>query len=94
MPHMSLRSGQELRAKPPRRRHWLRWVLGGVLTLIVLIVVAAVVVIKLQPSQPPLALPAAPPRRGPGSSTAPGRSPRGLWPASGSGRAFSASATT
>jgi len=72
MPHMSLRSGQELRAKPPRRRHWLRWVLGGVLTLIVLIVVAAVVVIKLQPSQPPLALPA-------GAGAAPAGQLDGTW---------------
>lgn len=72
MPHMSLRSGQELRAKPPRRRHWLRWVLGGVLTLIVLIVVAAVAVIKLQPSQPPLALPA-------GAAAAPAGQLDGTW---------------
>ncbi len=72
MPHMSLRSGQELRAKPPRRRHWLRWVLGGVLTLIVLIVVAAVVVIKLQPSQPPLALPT-------GAAAAPAGQLDGTW---------------
>jgi polyisoprenoid-binding protein YceI len=57
MSYKSLRRGQELQAKPPRRRHWLRWVLGGVLTLVVLVVVAVVAVIKLQPSQPPLALP-------------------------------------
>ena len=59
MPRMSLRSGQELRAKPPRRRHWWRWALGGVLALVVIVVVAVVAIVRLQPSQPPLALPAA-----------------------------------
>lgn len=58
MPHVSLRSGKELQAKPPRRRHWLRWVMGGLLVLVVLLTVGVVAVIKLQPSQPPLALPA------------------------------------
>jgi polyisoprenoid-binding protein YceI len=59
MPHVSQRSGRELRTKPPRRRHWWRWALGGLLALLVLVVVAAVAIIRLQPSQPPLALPAA-----------------------------------
>lgn len=57
MSHRSLRSGQELRSKPPRRRHWWRWALAGVLTLVVLVIVAVVAVIKLQPSAAPLALP-------------------------------------
>jgi polyisoprenoid-binding protein YceI len=57
MSHMSLRSGKELRAKPPRRRHWLRWALGSVLTLIVLAVAASGVVVKLTPGPAPLALP-------------------------------------
>jgi polyisoprenoid-binding protein YceI len=57
MPYMSLRSGKELQPNPPRRRHWLRWVLGGLLAVVVVLVVAAVAVIKLQPSQPPLVLP-------------------------------------
>ncbi len=59
MPRMSLRSGQELRAKPPRRRHWWRWALGGLLALVVIVVVAVVAIIRLQPSQPPLAVSAA-----------------------------------
>jgi polyisoprenoid-binding protein YceI len=57
MSHRSPRSGQELRSKPPRRRHWWRWALAGVLTLVVLVIVAVVAVIKLQPSAAPLALP-------------------------------------
>jgi polyisoprenoid-binding protein YceI len=54
----SLRSGKELRTKPPRRRHWRRRILLGLLALVVLVVVAVVAIIGLQPSQPPLALPA------------------------------------
>ena len=42
-----------------RRHHWGRWVLGGVAGLVVLVVPAAGLAIKLQPSPPPLALPAA-----------------------------------
>jgi len=33
MSHMSLRSGKERQANPPRRQHWLRWVLGGLLAV-------------------------------------------------------------
>jgi polyisoprenoid-binding protein YceI len=58
MSHVPPRSGQELQAVPPRQRRRLRWVLGGLLALVVLLVVAVVAVIRLQPSQPPLALPA------------------------------------
>ena len=72
MPHVSLRSGKELRAKPPRRRHWWRWALGGLLALIVLVVVAAVAIIRLQPSQSPLALPA-------GAAAAPAGALDGAW---------------
>jgi polyisoprenoid-binding protein YceI len=72
MSHMSLRPGEELRAKPPRRPHRLRWVLGGLLTLVVLLVVAAVAVIKLQPTQPSLALPG-------GAAAAPAGQLDGTW---------------
>ena len=57
MSRMSLRSGQELRAKPPRRQHWWRWALGSVLALVVLAVAATGVVVKLTPGPAPLALP-------------------------------------
>lgn len=58
MSHMSLRSRQEFRAKPPGRRHWRRWALGSVLALVVLAVVAAIAAFKLTPGAAPLALPA------------------------------------
>jgi polyisoprenoid-binding protein YceI len=50
-------------AGPPtrRRRHWLRWVLGGVAALAVLVVLAATLFVKLQPVPAPLALPKSPP---------------------------------
>ena len=57
MSHMSPRSGQEFRAKPPRRRHWWRWALGSVLALVVLAVAVTGVVVKLTPGPAPLALP-------------------------------------
>jgi len=41
----------------PRRRHWLRWTLGGVAALIVLLLAAVAVAVKLQPVPAPLALP-------------------------------------
>jgi ferric-dicitrate binding protein FerR (iron transport regulator) len=88
----SLRSGKELRTKPPRRRHWRRRILLGLLALVVLVVVAVVAIIGLQPSQPPLALPA-------GVAAAPAGQLDGSWhvatgSAFASGRAFSASAMT
>ena len=49
--------GEEPGAKLPRRRHWWRWILGGVLALVVLAVVAAGAVVKLTPGPAPLALP-------------------------------------
>jgi len=57
MRHVSLRSGQELRANPPRRRHWWRWALGSVLALVVLAVAATGLVVTLTPGPAPLALP-------------------------------------
>jgi polyisoprenoid-binding protein YceI len=44
-----------------RKRHWLRWVLGGVAALAVLVVLAAALFVKLQPVPAPLALPKNPP---------------------------------
>ena len=41
----------------PRRRHWWRWVAGGVVGLAVILFGAAAAYIKLQPSPAPLALP-------------------------------------
>jgi len=43
--------------KPPRKRHWWRWVLAGAAGLVVLVIVAAGAFIKLQPTLAPLALP-------------------------------------
>ena len=40
-----------------RKRHWWRWIIGGVAAILVLIVAAVVLFIKLQPSPAPLALP-------------------------------------
>jgi hypothetical protein len=57
MSHLSLHSGRQLRAKPPRRRHWWRWVLGSLLALVVLAVAATGAVIELTPGPAPLALP-------------------------------------
>jgi len=56
------RSGQALTAaepgaRPPRRRHWWRWILGGVAVLAVLAVAATGAAIKLTPGPAPLALP-------------------------------------
>jgi polyisoprenoid-binding protein YceI len=72
MSHMSLRSGRELRAKSPRRRHWLRWALGSGLALIVLAVAATGVVVKLTPGPAPLALPG-------GAAAAPSGPLDGTW---------------
>ena len=45
--------------KPPRNRHWWRWVLAGAAGLVVLVIVAAGAFIKLQPTLAPLVLPTA-----------------------------------
>ena len=44
--------------KPAKRRHWLRWILGSVLALVVLAVAATGIAVKLTPGPAPLALPA------------------------------------
>jgi polyisoprenoid-binding protein YceI len=56
------RSGAAIRsaepgAEPPRRRHWWRWILGGVVALVVLAVGATGIVVTLTPGPAPLALP-------------------------------------
>jgi polyisoprenoid-binding protein YceI len=48
---------QEAGARPSRRRHWVRWILGGVLALVVLAVAATGIAVKLTPGPAPLALP-------------------------------------
>jgi polyisoprenoid-binding protein YceI len=45
------------RAGPRRRRHWWRWIPGGVAALVMLAVVAAGVVVRLTPVPAPLTLP-------------------------------------
>ena len=72
MSHSSLSPGEQLQTKPSRRRHWWRWILGGLLALVVIVVAAAAIVVKLQPSQPPLALPA-------GAVAAPAGQLDGTW---------------
>jgi polyisoprenoid-binding protein YceI len=57
--------------KPAKRRHWLRWILGSVLALVVLAVAATGIAVKLTPGPAPLALPA--------SVTAPSGPLDGTW---------------
>ena len=62
MRHRYARFGEALRnaepgAEPPRRRHWWRRILGGVLALVVLAVAAAGAVVTLTPGPAPLTLP-------------------------------------
>ena len=45
------------RTEPSRRRHWWRWILGGVVALVVLAVAATGAVVTLTPGPAPLALP-------------------------------------
>ena len=61
-----------VRSRPPRRRHWWRWILGGFLAIVVLVVLAAAIFIKLQPAPAPLALPTA-------AASAPGGPLDGTW---------------
>ena len=60
MSHLSPGPGQDLRARPPRRWHPWRWILGGILALLVIIVGVSIAAIGFQPSQPPLTLPSGP----------------------------------
>jgi len=59
---------------PRQKRHWGRWILISAAALVVLIVAAVALFIKLQPAQPPLALPATP-------VSAPAGSLSGTWQA-------------
>jgi polyisoprenoid-binding protein YceI len=45
---------------PARKRRWWRWILAGTAATVVLVVLAAGLFVKLQPTAPPLALPAVP----------------------------------
>lgn len=49
--------GEESGAVPPRRRHRWRWILGGVVVLVVLAVAATGAYVELTPGPAPLALP-------------------------------------
>ena len=64
-------SGEEPGAEPSRRRHWWRWVLGGVATVVVLAVAATGVVVTTAPGPAPLALP--------GDAAAPSGPLDGTW---------------
>ena len=62
MRHIPAHSGPALSdaepgARPPRRRHWWRWILGGVAALVVLAVGVTGAVVELTPGPAPLALP-------------------------------------
>jgi polyisoprenoid-binding protein YceI len=57
MSDRSPESVARLQVKPPRRRHWWRWIVGGLVTLVVLAVAATGLVVKLTPGAAPLALP-------------------------------------
>jgi hypothetical protein len=46
--------------RPPRKRHWWRWILAGVLALAVLIVPAGALALRFWASAPPLVLPGGP----------------------------------
>jgi len=56
----------------PRKRHWWRWILGGVVALVALALLATGLFIKLPPTLPPLALPA-------GTASAPVGPLGGTW---------------
>jgi polyisoprenoid-binding protein YceI len=43
--------------RPPRKRHWWRWILGGVLVLAVLVVLGGALALRFWASAAPLALP-------------------------------------
>ena len=46
--------------RPPRKRHWWRWILAGVLVLAVLAVPAGALALRFWASAPPLGLPGSP----------------------------------
>ena len=58
--------------RPPRRRRWWRWILAGLVALVVVVAGVAVLSVKLAPSAPPLGLPA-------GTVSAPAGPLDGTW---------------
>ena len=52
-------SARMVRSRSPRKRHWRRWILAGVVTFVVLVAAAAAAFIKFQPVPAPLRLPMA-----------------------------------
>jgi polyisoprenoid-binding protein YceI len=58
--------------KRPRKQHWWRWILAGVIILVVVVVIAVGLFIKLQPTPAPLRLPT-------GASKAPVGPLDGTW---------------
>jgi polyisoprenoid-binding protein YceI len=71
MSKRSLDPVQRPPVKPPRRRHWWRWIAGGLVALVVLAVAATGLVVTLTPGPAPLALP--------GHAAAPSGPPDGTW---------------
>jgi len=60
--------------RPPRKRHWWRWILAGVLVLAVLVVLAGGLALRFWASAPPLVLPG-------GRAAAPAGPVDGAWAA-------------
>jgi polyisoprenoid-binding protein YceI len=60
--------------RPPRKRHWWRWILAGVLVLAVLVVLAGALALRFWASASPLALPG-------GRTAAPAGPVDGAWAA-------------
>jgi polyisoprenoid-binding protein YceI len=58
LPGSSPANGTTAKPGKPKKRHWGRRILIGAAALVVLVVAAVALIIKLQPTQPPLALPA------------------------------------
>jgi hypothetical protein len=51
---------RHVQGRPPRKRHWWRWILAGVALLAVLVVLAGALALRFWASSPPLALPGGP----------------------------------
>jgi polyisoprenoid-binding protein YceI len=60
--------------RPPRKRHWWRWILAGVLVLTVLVVLAGALALRFWAAAPPLVLPGGP-------AAAPAGPVYGIWAA-------------
>jgi polyisoprenoid-binding protein YceI len=66
--------GHHAPGRPPRKRHWWRWILAGVLVLAVLVVVGGALALRFWASAAPLALPG-------GRPAAPAGPAGGAWAA-------------